>query len=105
MTTAMMMERREGECVDPSTMRLSEETLQGQYEQLSALVGRLGAWLTGPQGEAEAPARWEQLFTEYREQLQELQRLGEQLRPSSLRDRNAVLTGEALADEIRELFA
>ena len=105
MTAALAMALREDDTEETDIRGTSDETLRRQYEQLTALVTRLGAWLTGAHTEHDDPRLWEQKFDEYRAQLRELQRLGEQLRPSSLRDRGEVLSGSALADEIRELFA
>jgi hypothetical protein len=52
-----------------------------------------------------AGAAWEARFAAYRERLAGLRRLGEEVRPSILRDARESLTGDALTAEVLELFA
>jgi hypothetical protein len=79
--------------------------LRARYERLVSQVLRMGAWLTTPQAQLMPEEQWEELFARYQEQLEGLRRLGDELRPVSLRDRNEPLTGDALTCEVIELFA
>jgi hypothetical protein len=84
---------------------LSEADLQARYDRLTALVLRVGDWLTGPQAQLLPPAEWEHRFTRYQQHLEELRRLGDLLRPVSLRESFEPLAGDALVHEVMELFA
>lgn len=84
---------------------LTGSDLQARYHQLLALVLRMGNWLTGPQALCLAPEVWEAQFESYRENLEQVRRLGDELRPQSLRSRSEVLTDDALLGEVTELFA
>lgn len=79
--------------------------LKSRYEQLTALVMRMGSWLSGPAAQLLPPDEWEDQFCQYQEHLEKLRRLGDELRPISLRDRYEPLTGDALVGEVMELFA
>jgi hypothetical protein len=79
--------------------------LQTQYDQLTALVLRMGAWLTGPKAQLLPRAAWEEQYARYGEQLEKLRELGDRLRPVSLRDRFEPMAGDALVSEVLELFA
>ena len=83
----------------------SDADLQAQYDQLLALVLRMGAWLTGEKAQMLPRAAWEEQFARYQEQLQQLRDLGDRLRPVSLRSRRAPMAGDALVSEVLELFA
>jgi hypothetical protein len=79
--------------------------LQQRYDELLGLVLRAGEWLTrGPLASQEAPL-WQGAFAEYQANLRALKHLGEQLRPSVLRDGEEQLAGRELAGETAELFA
>jgi len=84
---------------------LDEADLQICYDRLVTLVMRVGSWLTGPEARLLDPEEWEAHFLRYQDRLEDLRRLGDQLRPRTLRDREEPLTGDALLDEVRELFA
>src|SRR5690242_19092528 len=79
--------------------------LQARYDQLLALVLRMGNWLAGPQALRLAPEVWEAQFESYRENLEQVRRLGDELRPVSLRSRGEMLAGVSLIGEVTELFA
>jgi hypothetical protein len=79
--------------------------LQSRYDHLVALVMRMGNWLSSPQAQLLGNSEWEEHFGRYQEQLEQLRRLGDELRPQSLRDRYEPLTGDALTAEVLELFA
>lgn len=83
----------------------AEGTLQARYDRALAEVIRLGGRLEGPQAVALSPAAWEAEFRRYRRSQERLRRLGEELRPSTLRDRSETLSGAALTAEIAELFS
>jgi len=84
---------------------LREEDLQARYDRLVELVMRIGNWLSSAEARLLSPEEWERQFLEYRSHMEALRTAGDQLRPTSLRARQEVLTGDALADEVRELFA
>lgn len=81
------------------------QDLQGRYDRLVVLVMRMGSWLTSPQAQCLPPGDWEAQFARYREHLELLRQLGDELRPTSLRNRSEPLTGDALTGEVLELFA
>lgn len=58
-----------------------------RYEALLGLVMRLGTWLTARGARELAPDAWEAVFRSYQEQIDELRRLGDALRPVGLRER------------------
>jgi hypothetical protein len=84
------------------------EVLKGdraaQYDRLVALALRMGNWLQSPRAQLLPDAEWNVLFARYQEYLAEIRRLGAELRPVSLR-RPEPLAGDALVDEVMELFA
>jgi hypothetical protein len=84
---------------------LGETDLQARYDRLTALVLRVGDWLSGPQAQLLPPAEWEHHFARYQQHLEELRRLGDLLRPVSLREGFEPLAGDALIHEVMELFA
>src|SRR5687767_5370578 len=77
------------------------EDPQAEYDRLLALVLRQGSWLTGPQAMSLAPEEWERQFETYRENLEQVRRLGDALPPI------VELSGEtsALLGEVQELFS
>jgi hypothetical protein len=79
--------------------------LQARYDRLAAQTLREGTWLTGPGARQLPPAVWDLRFARYREQLEQVRRLGDQLRPQTLRERTEPLSGDALTLEVMELFA
>jgi hypothetical protein len=79
--------------------------LQGRYDHLVALVMRMGSWLSSPQAQLLGGSEWEEHFLRYQDHLEQLRRLGDELRPQSLRDRGEPLTGDALTAEVLEMFA
>lgn len=81
------------------------QDLKTRYEQLTALVMRMGNWLSGPAAQLLPPDEWEERFNQYQQHLEQLRRLGDELRPVTLRDRYEPLTGDALVGEVMELFA
>ena len=75
-----------GAGTDEAAVRVSSGAdLQVQYDQLTALVLRMGAWLTGPKAQLLPRAAWEEQYARYGEQLEKLRDLGDRLRPVSLR--------------------
>ena len=68
------------------------------------LVLRTGAWLTSNESGLDGAA-WEGAFAAYRKNLRGLKALGEELRPTTLRDGEELLAGRELAAEAAELFA
>lgn len=84
---------------------LDGRNLQARYDQLVALVMRMGGWLSSPQAQLLSSKEWELHFARYQEQLEQLRQLGDELRPRSLRPRHEPLTGDALTAEVMELFA
>jgi hypothetical protein len=104
---ALRFEEREVEGrVSSKTQRTRPaRSLQAEYEATRKRVARMSAWLTGPHGEALPEAEWNDRFARYQEELVHLRRLGELVRPTTLRDRQENLQGEALSSEIAELFA
>jgi hypothetical protein len=82
-----------------------EGEVEHRYRLLVELVLRVGSWLTGPEARLLPPAEWEAHFLRYQDRLEDLRRLGDQLRPCSLRERELALTGDALVEEVAELFA
>ena len=83
----------------------NDADLQAQYDQLLALVLRMGAWLSGEKARMLSRPVWEEQFARYQEQLEQLRELGDRLRPVSLRSRRAPMAGDALVSEVLELFA
>ena len=79
--------------------------LEAQYNRLITLVIRMGDWLAGPRGQLLPQETWEAMFARYQEHLEQLRRLGDELRPVFLRDRSGYLTGDAMVTEVVELFA
>jgi hypothetical protein len=87
----------------PRTEDEMTEDLQARHRRLTTLVLRMGDYLTGPAGLALPAADWQWQFSRYQDHLADLRRLGDQLRPVSLRERP--LTTDTLAEEVRALFA
>lgn len=87
------------------TLRIATPTLQEQYEALRSRTERMSGWLSGPLGDALSEAEWNERFARYQQSLAQLRRLGDQLRPITLRDRQETLSGSDLSGEIMELFA
>lgn len=81
------------------------DDLRARYDRLVTLVLRMGTWLNSPQAALLAPDAWEAHFARYQERLADVRRLGDELRPTSLRSRTERLAGDALVDEVMELFA
>lgn len=84
---------------------LQGDDLQARYDQLLALVIRVGEWLTSPNAQLLPREVWEEHFRRHQENQEKLRRLGDELRPVSLRSRAELLAGDALTGEIAELFA
>ena len=108
MRTGTLIELRRPEWEAPESMRV--EVLDGadrraQYDQLVALVLRMGNWLMGPQARLLPRPVWEAQFHRYQGHLDQVRRLGDELRPVSLRERREPLSGDALVGEVMELFA
>lgn len=59
---------------------------RAEYAHLSARVLRLGNFLTSPYARTLPEDDWEALFGRYQDDLDELRRLGDQLRRSVLED-------------------
>ncbi len=95
----------EGHVASKTQRTRPARSLQAEYDATRKRVARMSAWLTGPQGEALSETEWNDRFTRYQEELAHLRRLGDLLRPTTLRDRQENLSGEALSSEIAELFA
>jgi hypothetical protein len=106
-TLALRFDARENEA--HSTVKAPRtrpaRSLQSEYDATRKRVARMSAWLTGPQGESLSETEWNDRFNRYQEELVHLRRLGDLLRPTTLRDRQDNLQGEALSSEIAELFA
>lgn len=79
----------------------ADEEARAHYDHLLARVLRMGQWLAGPQALRLAPDDWERQFGLYRENLEELRRLGGFLSPTV---ELSVETSELLG-EVQELFA
>ena len=108
MHTGTVIELRRPEWEAPKTTAvevLDGGDRQARYDQLLALVLRMGNWLMGPQAQLLPRPLWEEQFARYQEDLDQLHRLGDELRPMSLRDRQEPLAGDALLGEVAELLA
>ncbi len=106
MSTGMVIRVHEAETVGTDTVRVTTGAdARAQYDQLLALVLRMGAWLTGPKAQMLPRAAWEEQFSRYQEHLERLRQLGDRLRPISLRERREPMAGDALVSEVLELFA
>ena len=107
MRTASMALRleTEGHVAGKTQRTRPARSLQAEYDATRKRVARMSAWLTGPQGESLSEGEWNDRFTRYQEELAHLRRLGDLLRPTTLRDRQENLQGDALTSEIAELFA
>jgi hypothetical protein len=81
------------------------DDLQARYDRLLGQVMRTGSWLNGPHAQLLSLEAWEEQFARYQQDLERLRRLAEELRPTTLRDRQEMLAGEALVSEVTELFA
>ena len=95
-------------CMDAlltGTLAADPNDLQARYDRLVGLTLRMGGWLTGPDARRLPDDAWEAAFSRYREHLEQLRRMGEVLRPISLRDRSEPLAGDALVGEVLEMFA
>jgi hypothetical protein len=79
--------------------------LQVRYEDLAQQVMRTSRWLMSPEADLLSEAAWNAHFDRYKADLEQLRRLGDELRPTTLRGRMEPLTGDALVCEITELFA
>jgi hypothetical protein len=79
--------------------------LQARYDLLTSEVMRLGNWLMSAESDRLTQAEWDGHYARYRRDLEKLRCLGDQLRPTSLRERHEPLTGDALVSEVAELFA
>lgn len=82
----------------------TERDIQSQYDRAVALVMRMGNWLSSPQAQLLSVSEWDEHFARYQEQLDALRRLGDELRPLALRDRQEPLGGDALTRQVTELF-
>jgi hypothetical protein len=102
-TMAVRMSRIEERSEPPEVARC-ESDLERRYQALLALVLRTGAWLSDNEPGLEGTA-WEGAFAEYRENLRALKALGNELRPTTLRDDQELLAGRELAAETAERFA
>lgn len=60
---------------------LDGRDLQARYDQAVALVMRMGSWLSSPQAQLLSSAEWEAQFALYRERLDALRTVVEELRP------------------------
>lgn len=78
---------------------------RSRYTRLLAECRWLGAWLSGPHGQALSERDWEARYNRHQEMMAELHGLGDELRPVSLRERFEPLSGEELVAEVTELFA
>jgi hypothetical protein len=104
--TVIEVRQMDAELAGPVTVEVVDgRDLQARYDRLTALVMRSGNWLGSPEAQLLPTAEWERQFARYQEQLEELRRLGDELRPQSLRERNAPLAGDALTREVLEMFA
>ena len=81
------------------------DDLQMRYDRLLAQVMRMGSWLNGPHAQLLSMEAWEEQFGRYQQDLEKLRRVADELRPTTLRDRQEVLAGDALVSEVTELFA
>ena len=106
-TMALRFEAREneGRTTAKSQRARPARSLQAEYEATRKRVARMSTWLTGSHGDALSEAEWNERFNRYQEELAHLRRLGDLLKPTTLRDRQENLQGEALSSEIAELFA
>lgn len=107
MSAGMVIEvhRADENSMAAHVMVVDGQDLKTRYEQLTALVMRMGNWLSGPAAQLLPADEWEEQFNQYQQHLEKLRRLGDELRPVTLRDRYEPLTGDALVGEVMELFA
>ena len=107
MSAGMVIEvRPESARREPASVEVFDSgDLHARYERLLGLVLRMGGWLSGPQARLLPNTYWEAQFSRYQEHLEDLRRLGDELRPVSLRNRHEPLSGDALVGEVAELFA
>lgn len=82
---------------------MSTVDLQAEYDRQIALVLRMGAWLTGMKALRLPRAVWEEQYARYGEMLEQVRDLGDRLRPVTLVSQAP--TGEAVPDEVLELFS
>lgn len=78
---------------------------QAEYNQLLAQVLRMGNWLMGPQAQTLPRPLWDEQFCRYRMLLDRLHRLGDELRPVELRERQEQRAGDVLLGEVAEALA
>jgi hypothetical protein len=106
MSAATVIEVRRPEAREIARVEvLDGEDLPSRYEQLAALVLRMGAWISGPQAQLLPEEQWEAQFSRYQELVEQLRELGDRLRPVCMRGRDEPLVGDALVQDVRELFA
>lgn len=79
--------------------------LEARYDAVLVLVMRMGSWLSSPQAQLLSMDVWELHFQRYQEQLESLRRLGDELRAAATQGTPEPLPGDALVDEVMELFA
>jgi hypothetical protein len=85
-------------------MEMSED-LQARYDNLLTLVMRMSEWLASPQAELLSREAWEEQFQRHLGRLDELRRLGDELRPVALQERTGAALSEKEMQEIADLFA
>ena len=107
MSTALAVELHWNETAEWSApVEVVDETdLRARYERLIAQVMRMGSWLATPQAQFLSREQWDELFARYQAELQRVRELGDELRPVTLRSRQEPLAGDALVNEVLELFA
>lgn len=91
---------------DPTPVEvLDGRDLQARYDRMAQQVMRTSRWLMSPEADLLSEAAWNAHFDRYKADLEQLRRLGDELRPTTLRDRTEPLAGDALIREVTELFA
>lgn len=106
------MKRTEGAGVLPGledagvrrARRETEADLQRRYDQLRDRALRMSRWLDSPGAQAFDPVEWDARHRRYSGVLEAMRRLGDRLRPTSLRSRGEQLSGDDLRDELLELM-
>lgn len=78
------------------------DDFQARYDRLVAMVMRAGCWLASPAAQLLSNADWELQFAVYRDQLEQLRKLSDELRPTL---REWPLSSDALTEEVMEMLA
>ena len=105
MQTSLSLFRPRQVSPEPQSPAVGGATLSHRYEGLRAEALAESERLFAQRGALREAGEWDRAHEQYRARLVRLQRVGEELRPQSLRNRNETLYGADLAGELAELFA